>query len=123
MSEDTPFLPSLPEAALAQQVRTDRYRYLAPFLARLYQSLDLRLVRTAHQCVAALLCLRNRSPRVMSDGTGYAAAGWAACPSGGETSGTALSQPSLVGRVGRAVAPGASRSPGRAGRRCGPGCF
>ena len=61
MSEDTPFLPSLPEAALAQQVRSDLYRYLVPFLARLYSILDLRLVRTAHQGVAALLCLRTRS--------------------------------------------------------------
>jgi hypothetical protein len=82
MSEDTPFLPSLPEAALAQQMRLALYRYLAPFLARLYGSLDLRLVRTAHQCVAALLCLRSRSLALCLTELGTLLLGGARAPAG-----------------------------------------
>lgn len=82
MSEDTSFLPSLPEAGLAQQVRTDLSRYLAPFLSRLYRTLDVRLVRTAHQCVAALLCLRTRSMALCLTEPGTLLLGGAHAPAG-----------------------------------------
>jgi hypothetical protein len=64
---------------LAQQVRSDLYRYLAPFLSRLYRSLDLRLVRTVHQCVASL---RNRSLALNLTELGTTLLGGAHAPAG-----------------------------------------
>ena len=82
MLQSTPSPCPLPAGGLAQQARAQFQCLLAPLLAQLYHTLDLRLVRTLHRCLEAMLASRNRPQALWLTELGRLLCGGAHAPAG-----------------------------------------
>lgn len=82
MSQSTPSRVPLPPALLAGQMRAEFQTFLAPLLAQLYHALDLRLVRTLHRCLEAILTVRHRPQALWLTELGSLLSGGAHAPAG-----------------------------------------